>query len=108
MSILSRANATRPGYARAGLAVAFVILRATSLCAIEAPKPPDTRVAALGLPSAAGADWQQWDSFLTNAVKKLAQQVRPEQQEQIGDVFLDSRYQLAQLVGAGTSDPVPQ
>ena len=108
MSILSRANAMRAGYARAGLVMAFALLYATCLCAVEAPKPPDTRLAALGLPTAAGADWQQWDSFLTNAVKKLAEQLRPEQQEQVGDVFLDSRYQLAQMLGAGTSDPVPQ
>ncbi|HUR70350.1 MAG TPA: lytic transglycosylase domain-containing protein [Candidatus Limnocylindrales bacterium] len=108
MSILIRTNPTRADYARAGLAMAIAILFATCLYAIEAPKPPDTRLAALGLPTGAGADWQQWDSFLTNAVKKLAQELRPEQQEQVGDVFLDSRYQLAQLLGAGTSDPVPQ
>ena len=108
MSILSRTNSTRADYARAGLGMVIAIFFATYLYAIEAPKPPDTRLAALGLPTAAGADWQQWDSFLTNAVKKLAQELRPEQQEQVGDVFLDSRYQLAQLLGAGTSDPVPQ
>jgi soluble lytic murein transglycosylase-like protein len=86
----------------------IAILFATCLWAIETPKARDTRLAALGLPTAAGADWQQWDSFLTNAIKKLAQELRPEQQEQVGDVFLDSRYQLAQMLGAGTSDPVPQ
>ena len=110
MSIGSQTDATHRRYAQAGLAMAAIaILFATCLWALEAPKPPPgIRVAALGLPSAGGADWQQWDSFLTNAVKKLAQQLRPEQQEQVGDVFLDSRYQLAQLLGAGTSDPVPQ
>ena len=109
MSILSRTKATRPGYVGAGLAMAAIAtLFATCLWAMEAPKPADTRLAALGLPIAAGADWQQWDSFLTNAVKKLAQELRPEQQEQVGEVFLDSRYQLAQMLGAGTSDPVPQ
>jgi hypothetical protein len=40
--------------------------------------------------------------------EKIGAGVTPEQQEQIGYVFLDSRYQLAQLLGAGTSDPVPQ
>jgi hypothetical protein len=29
------------------------------------------RVAALALPTGSRADWQQWDSFFTNVVKKL-------------------------------------
>ena len=106
MSILLRTKTKRFGHAGALLAMATVaILFATCLWAVEAPKPPATRLAALGL---AGADWQQWDSFLTNAVKRLAQDLRPEQQDQLGEVFLDSRYQLAQMLGAGASDPVPQ
>jgi Transglycosylase SLT domain len=110
MPILPRTeNAARSGYVRAGLAMTtIVVLFATALWAIEAPKPADTRLAALALPTGARADWQQWDSFLTNAVKKLAEQLRPEQQEQVSEVFLDSRYQLVQALGAGVSDPVPQ
>lgn len=107
MSILSRTDAMRSVYAGVVM-TAIVMMFAPCLWAIEAPRPLDARLAALGLPTAAGADWQQWDSFLTNAVKKLTQELRPEQQEQVGDVFLDSRYQLTQMLGAGASDPVPQ
>jgi hypothetical protein len=107
MSILSRTDAMRSVYAGVVM-TAIVMTFAPCLWAIETPKPFGARLAALGLPTAAGADWQQWDSFLTNAVKKLTQELRPEQQEQVGDVFLDSRYQLTQMLGAGTSNPVPQ
>ncbi|HUK40209.1 MAG TPA: lytic transglycosylase domain-containing protein [Candidatus Acidoferrales bacterium] len=102
-------NALRPAYVRAALAIATIgMLCATWLWATEAPKRSNSQFAALALPSAARADWQQWDSFLTNSVKKLAQELRPEQQEQISEVFLDSRYQLVQVLGSGVSDPVPQ
>jgi len=108
MPIPSRTE-NRSGYVRAGLAMTTIaILFTTGLWAIEAPRPADTRLAALALPTAARADWQQWDSFLTNAVKKLAEQLRPEQQEQVSEVFLDARYQLVQTLSAGVSDPVPQ
>ena len=110
MSVLSLTkNARRSGYVRAGLSLATIVMLFTTwLWAIEAPKPPETRLSALALPTGARADWQQWDSFLTNAVKKLAQQLRPEQQDQVSEVFLDARYQLVQTVSAGASDPVPQ
>jgi hypothetical protein len=108
MPIPSRTE-NRSGYVRAGLAMTTIaILFTTGLWAIEAPRPADTRLAALALPTGARADWQQWDSFLTNAVKKLAEQLRPEQQEQVSEVFLDARYQLVQTLSAGVSDPVPQ
>jgi hypothetical protein len=89
-------------------AAAVTVLLATCLWALGAPRPPERRFAALGLPTGGPADWQQWDSFLTNAVKTLSQQLRPEQQGQVSEVFLDSRYQLVQILGAGASNPVPQ
>jgi hypothetical protein len=92
------------GFAIAAMSIVF----ATWLWAVETPQRPNTRIAALALPTGAGADWQQWDSFLTNAIKKLAQQLRPEQQEQVSEVFLDARYQLVQTINSGVSDPVSQ
>jgi hypothetical protein len=71
-------------------------------------KPPETRLAAFALPSGARADWMQWDSFLTFAIKRLGQEFRPNQSEQLGEVFLDARYQLTQALASGASDPVPQ
>ena len=70
------------------------------------PAPP--RLAALALPFGAAADWQQWDSFLTNVTKKVAANFSSDQREQLSDVFLDARYQLNQALSAGASDPVPQ
>ena len=92
-------------------AIAMTVSCTTHLCAGEAPKPPHVRFAAVALPfpSGAGADWQQWDSFLTNVVKRFAQDIiGAEQQEQLRDLFMDSRYQLLQVFSAGTLDPVPR
>jgi hypothetical protein len=68
----------------------------------------ETQLAALALPTFARADWQQWDSFLTNVVKKLGEGFRPDQREQLSEVFLEARYQLVDAVSSGASDPVPQ
>ena len=97
------------GCVRVLLAVASIILLVPpELGANEAPKPRDLRLAALALPLGASADWQQWDSFLTNVVKKLGDGFQPTQREQLGDAFLDARYQLVQALSSGSSDPVPQ
>lgn len=66
------------------------------------------RTAALALPFGPRADWQQWDSFLTNIVKKLAEEFRPDQRDQLSEMFLDARYQLVEALRSGASDPVPQ
>jgi hypothetical protein len=66
------------------------------------------QMAALALPTGARADWQQWDSFLTNVVKKLGQEFRPDQRDQLSEMFLDARYQIVQALSSGASDPVPQ
>lgn len=86
----------------------LVVLASHRARANDMGKFKAVQLAALALPSGAGADWQQWDSFLTFAVKRLAQELRPSQRGQIAEVFLDSRYQLARLVGEGSSDPVPR
>ncbi|MGH7809730.1 MAG: hypothetical protein ACREP5_05570, partial [Candidatus Binatia bacterium] len=90
------------------LLAAVILLLATGAWSWEAENKRETRLAALALPSLARADWQQWDAFLTNVVKKLAQDFRPEQRDQLSEVFLDSRYQLVQALSSGASDPVPQ
>ncbi|MGE5217578.1 MAG: transglycosylase SLT domain-containing protein [Chloroflexota bacterium] len=71
-------------------------------------KPAQQQIAALALPFGARADWQQWDSFLTNVVKKLGENFQPDQRDQLTEVFLDARYQLVQALRSGASDPVPQ
>jgi len=75
--------------------------------AAERTPTREVQIAALALPTGARADWQQWDSFLTFAVKRLGQELRPAQRDQVGEVFLDARYQLTQTVASGAPDPVP-
>jgi hypothetical protein len=82
---------------------------ACDICrASESSLTQETRIAALALPTGARADWLQWDSFFTFAVKRLAQELRPAQRDQIAEVFLDARYRLTQAVNSGASDPVPE
>lgn len=93
---------------RAVALAAILMLGGAPVRANGAANDKPTQLAALALPSAARADWQQWDSFLTFAVKRLAQELRPAQRNQIAEVFLDSRYQLTQVVNSGAQDPVPR
>lgn len=90
------------------LLAAVILLLATGARSWEAEKKRQTQLAALALPTFARADWQQWDAFLTNVIKKLAQDFRPDQRDQLSEVFLDARYQLVQALSSGASDPVPQ
>ncbi len=90
------------------VALATLLLGSTPVRAHGANDGKPTQLAALALPSAARADWQQWDSFLTFAVKRLAQDLRPAQRDQMAEVFLDARYQLTQVVSSGAADPVPR
>jgi hypothetical protein len=76
--------------------------------AAPANPPAKVQVAALASPFGARADWQQWDSFLTNVVKKLGENFSPDQRDQLSEAFLDARYQLVQAITSGASDPVPQ
>jgi hypothetical protein len=57
------------------------------------------RLAALALPTGTRADWQQWDSFLTNVVKNLSENFQPALRDQLGEFFLDSRYRLVDALG---------
>ena len=88
--------------------VAFLVfLLAAGRDAQHASAPPDRRLAQLTLPTGPGADWSQWDSFLTNVVKKLATDLPESRRTQLQDLFLDSRYQLVQTLSVSPSDPVP-
>ena len=92
---------------RACGAALLVLLLAGGLEAQQRLAPPDSRLAQISFPTGAGADWRQWDSFLTGVVKTLAQDVGEPRRDQLREFFLDSRYQLVQTVSSGVSDPVP-
>src|SRR5215813_12703992 len=89
---------------RAWGAAVLVLLLAGDLAA---GPPRDPRLAQLPLPTGGSVDWHQWDSFFTNVVKKLAEDLPEAQKDQLRDLFLDSRYQLVQSLSLGSSDPVP-
>ena len=89
---------------RAWGAAVLVLLLAGDLAA---GPPRDPRLAQLPLPTGGSVDWHQWDSFFTNVVKKLAEDLPEAQRDQLRDLFLDSRYQLVQSLSLGSSDPVP-
>ena len=87
---------------------AFTLFSAAPVGAADIEKSRGTRLAALALPTGARADWQQWDAFFTNVVKRLNEDFPPALRDQLGETFLDARYQLIQVLGAGGSDPVPE
>ena len=89
-------------------AVAALILCVSGVGPKGAPTPAGPRLAALALPVGPTADWQQWDSFLTNVVKKLGEGFQTAQRDQLVDSFIDARYQLVVALRSGISDPVPQ
>ncbi len=87
--------------------VFFVLSMVGSLRAQQLPMHTNPQLAALALPTAAAADWRQWDSFLTTVIKKLGQDLSEQQRDQLRELFLDSRYQLVEAFSSGVSDPVP-
>jgi hypothetical protein len=95
--------------------ILLLILFAPSLKADEA-KPPELKLAAAfqlpQLPGLSGpsADWRQWDAFFTFVVKQFGQELSGDLKDSLGEVFLDSRYELATAIapsGAG-QNPVPE
>ena len=88
-------------------AAILTLLLAAGLDAQQAATAVDPRLAQLAMPTGSGADWRQWDSFLTNIVKKLATDLPESRRAQLQDLFLDSRYQLVQTLSVSPSDPVP-
>jgi Transglycosylase SLT domain len=92
---------------RACRAASLVLLLSVTPGAPAAPASPDVRLAQLPLPTGPGADWRQWDSFLTDVIKKLAADLGDTRRDQLRDLFLDARYQLVQTLSSGVADPVP-
>lgn len=62
-----------------------VVASGAQAAAIE--KKDQIQVAALALPGGPQADWQQWDSFLTNVVKKLGADFQPALRDQLVRLF---------------------
>ena len=88
--------------------LATFIIAALSARVFAVEDQNELRLAALALPGGPQADWRQWDSFLTNVVKKLGGEFQPALRDRLGETFLDSRYQLVGLLRSGSADPVPQ
>ena len=88
-------------------AAVLTLLLAAGVDAQHAATAVGLRLAQLTVPTGLGADWRQWDSFLTNIVKKLATDLPESRRSQLQDLFLDSRYQLVQTLSVSPSDPVP-
>lgn len=89
------------------LQITLVALLISSAAVAGERRDEEPRLAALALPTGARADWQQWDLFLTNVVKKLGEDFQPGVRAQLGETFLDAHYRLVQALRAGTDDPVP-
>jgi hypothetical protein len=66
--------------------VVTIALFVGSLWAQDARSAQPARLAALALPFGQRADWREWDSFLTNVVKKLGQDFSADQRDQLGPV----------------------
>jgi hypothetical protein len=59
--------------------------------------------------SGPSADWRQWDSFFTFVVKQFGQELSGDLKDSLGDVFLDSRYELTSAItSSGGQNPVPE
>jgi hypothetical protein len=56
--------------------VTVVAVLASAAWAAERTPTREVQIAPLALPTGARADWQQWDSFLTFAIKRLGQELR--------------------------------
>jgi hypothetical protein len=95
-----------------GWLAGLLVVLLSSADARDIETPPVQLAAAFQLPqvpnlSGPSADWRQFDSFYTFIVKRFGQDLSGELRDSLGDAFLDSRYELASLVGKG-GNPVPQ
>jgi hypothetical protein len=91
-------RATSKQIARLGLLSAALVLWVGSGWSARSAERAETQVAALALPTGPQADWRQWDAFLTNVIKKLGADFRPELRDRLAETFLDARYQLTSAV----------
>jgi hypothetical protein len=101
-------RATSKQIARLCLLSAALVLWVGSGGSARSAERAETQVAALALPTGPQADWRQWDAFLTNVIKKLGADFRPELRDRLAETFLDARYQLTSALSSGAADPVPQ
>lgn len=92
----------------------LVLILASTARADEPKTPPFKLAAAFQLPQLPGlsgpsADWRQWDSFFTFVVKQFGQELSGDLRDSLGEVFLDSRYELTSAIAsAGGQNPVPE
>ena len=98
-----------------GLEATFLVLILASPPAADEAKTPQMKLAAAfqlpQLPGLSGpsADWRQWDSFFTFIVKQFGQELSGDLKDSLGEVFLDSRYELTSAIAsAGGQNPVPE
>jgi Transglycosylase SLT domain len=96
------------------LVVSLVLVARGSELEAKDPTRPELRVAQFQLPQLPGlsgppADWRQWDAFFTFVVKRFGQDVSGDLRDQLGEAFLDSRYELTSTLARLPSgqDPVP-
>src|SRR5215475_12239209 len=97
------------------LQTTLLIVTLRSAVAAHETRPPELKLAAAfqlpQLPGLSGpsADWRQWDSFFTFVVKQFGQELSGDLKDSLGDVFLDSRYELTSAIAlAGGQNPVPE
>jgi hypothetical protein len=92
----------------------LVVLLSSAVAANEAKLPEVKLAAAFQLPQLPGlsgpsADWRQWDSFFTFVVKQFGQELSGDLKDSLGEVFLDSRYELTSVIASsGGQNPVPE
>ena len=86
------------------LGTIFLVVIFTSAGAANEAKPPEVKLAAaFQLPQIPGlsgpsVDWRQWDSFFTFVVKQFGQEMSGDLKDSLGEVFLDSRYELSSAI----------
>ena len=97
------------------LIIAILLLTVVPSIDAKDGAKPEVRLAQFQLPQLPGlggasVDWRQWDAFLTFIVKRLGQEIPPDLKESLGEAFLDSRYELTNLVAllSAGENPVPQ
>ncbi|HEY7318523.1 MAG TPA: transglycosylase SLT domain-containing protein [Candidatus Binatia bacterium] len=97
------------------LEVTFLVLILGSTLAADQAQPAALQLAAAfqlpQLPGLSGpsADWRQWDAFFTFVIKQFGQELSGDLKDSLGEVFLDSRYELTSAIAsAGGQNPVPE
>jgi hypothetical protein len=98
------------------LALSFLLVTLTRVLAANETKPPELKLAAAfqlpQLPGLSGpaADWRQWDAFFTFVIKQFGRELTGDLKDSLGEVFLDSRYDLTTAIASTPAgqNPVPE